>query len=132
MKKKLVKIRKYKYFRSKNYIEYESNSSNRNKALPVEEYLNKIAPYLKGIINNLKKSNAWKIQLTIANNSIFSIDNDEQRLMHSKSGSIEIMINDEADEVIKQLSDSLKNRYQNNFESIKGSGFVFDYVQLLY
>ena len=132
MKKKLVKIRKYKYFRSKNYIEYESNSSNRNKALPVEEYLNKIAPYLKGIINNLKKSDAWKIQLTIANNSIFSIDNDEQRLMHSKSGSIEIMINDEADEVIKQLSDSLKNRYQNNFESIKGSEFVFDYVQLLY
>ena len=42
------------------------------------------------------------------------------------------MINDEADEVIKQLSDSLKNRYQNNFESIKGSEFVFDYVQLLY
>ena len=132
MKKKLVKTRKYKYFRSKSYIEYESNSSNRNKALPVEEYLNKIAPYLKGIINNLKKSDAWKIQLTIANNSIFSIDNDEQRLMHSKSGSIEIMINDEADEVIKQLSDSLKNRYQNNFESIKGSEFVFDYVLLLY
>ena len=132
MKKKLVKTRKYKYFRSKSYIEYESNSSNRNKALPVEEYLNKIAPYLKGIINNLKKSDAWKIQLTIANNSIFSIDNDEQRLMHSKSGSIEIMINYEADEVIKQLSDSLKNRYQNNFESIKGSEFVFDYVQLLY
>ena len=52
--------------------------------------------------------------------------------MHSKSGSIEIMINDEADEVIKQLSDSLKNRYQNNFESIKGSEFVFDYVLLLY
>ena len=52
--------------------------------------------------------------------------------MHSKSGSIEIMINDEADEVIKQLSDSLKNRYQNNFESIKGREFVFDYVQLLY
>ena len=51
MKKKLVKTRKYKYFRSKSYIEYESNSSNRNKALPVEEYLNKIAPYLKGIIN---------------------------------------------------------------------------------
>ena len=132
MKKKLVKTRKYKYFRSKNYIEYESNSSNRNKALPVEEYLNKIAPYLKDIINNLKKSDAWKIQLTIANNFIFSIDNDEQRLMHSKSGSIEIMINDEADEVIKQLSDSLKNRYQNNFESIKGSEFVLDYVQLLY
>ena len=37
--------------------------------------------------------------------------------MHSKSGSIEIMINDEADEVIEELFDSLKNSYQNNLES---------------
>ena len=42
------------------------------------------------------------------------------------------MINDESDEVIKALFDSLKNRYQNNLESIKGSKFVFDHVQLLY
>ena len=41
--------------------------------------------------------------------------------MHSKSDNIEIMINDEADEVIKKMFDSLKNRYQNNLESIKGS-----------
>ena len=42
------------------------------------------------------------------------------------------MINDEADEVIKKHFDSLKNRYQNNSESMKSSDFVFDYVQLLY
>ena len=36
--------------------------------------------------------------------------------MHSKSDNTEIMINDEADEVIKELFDSLKNRYQNNLE----------------
>ena len=52
--------------------------------------------------------------------------------MHPKSGNIEIIINDDADEVIKELIDSLKNGYQNNLESIKGSEFVFDYVQLLY
>ena len=52
--------------------------------------------------------------------------------MDSKSDNIEIMINDEADEDIKELFDSLKNRYQNNLESMKGSGFVFDYVHLLY
>ena len=51
--------------------------------------------------------------------------------MHSKSDNIEIMINDETDEVIKELFDSLKNRYQNNLDLIKGSDFVFDYVQLL-
>ena len=42
------------------------------------------------------------------------------------------MINDEADKVIKKPFDSLKNRYQNNLESMKGSESVFDYVQLLY
>ena len=41
------------------------------------------------------------------------------------------MINDEVDEVIKELFDSVKNRYQNNLEPMKDF-FVFDYVQLLY
>ena len=27
---------------------------------------------------------------------------------------------------------SLKNRYQNNLQSMRGSEFVFDYVKLLY
>ena len=52
--------------------------------------------------------------------------------MHSKGDNIEIMIDNEADEVIKQLFDSLKNRYQSDLESMKGSEFAFDYVQLLY
>ena len=52
--------------------------------------------------------------------------------MHSESDNIEIMISDKADEVIKKLFDSLKNRYQNNMQSMKGSEFDFDYVQLLY
>ena len=42
------------------------------------------------------------------------------------------MINDEADKVIKELSDSLKSIHQNNSESMKGSEFVFDYVYLLH
>ena len=42
------------------------------------------------------------------------------------------MISDEADEVIKKLFHSLKNRYQNNLESMRGSEFVLDNVQLLY
>ena len=42
-------------FRSSNYIEYKS-TNDRNKTLSVKEYLNKITPYLKDIINNLKNS----------------------------------------------------------------------------
>ena len=58
-------------------------NSDKNKTLS-EEYLNKISSYLKDIRNNLKKSDTWKIQLTIANNFISSIDNDEERVMHSE------------------------------------------------
>ena len=42
------------------------------------------------------------------------------------------MINDEADEVIKELPDSLKNRYQNNLAAMKGCEFICDCVYLLY
>ena len=43
----------------------EHNSKGDRKILSVEEHLNKIKPYLK-VINYLKKSDKWKIQLTIA------------------------------------------------------------------
>ena len=52
--------------------------------------------------------------------------------MHSKSDNIEIMINDVTDKIIERLFNSLENRYQNNLQSMRGSEFVFDYVQLLY
>ena len=54
--------------------------------------------------------------------------------MYSKKDNIEIMINDEPNEVIGKLFESLKsfeslkNRYQNNLESMTGSEFVVDYV----
>ena len=118
-------------FWSNNYIKYESNADS-NKTLSVKEYLNKIIPYSKHIINNLKKSDAWKNQLTIAYSFISSTDNVEGRVMYLKNDNIGIMINDEVDEVLIELFDSLQNRYQYNLESMKGSEFVFDYAQLLY
>ena len=51
------------------------------------------------MINNLKKSDRWKIQLTIANNSIHYIDSEEKCVMHSKRDNVEIKIDDEANEV---------------------------------
>ena len=58
---------------------------------------------MKDIINDLKKSDTWKNQLTIEINFFSSKDKNEEREMHSKNDNIEIMINDEADEVIEQL-----------------------------
>ena len=49
---------------SNNYIQYESNGD-RNKTLSIEEYFNKIRPYLKDIKNDFNKSDTWEIELTI-------------------------------------------------------------------
>ena len=72
----------------------------------------------------------------LINNSNYFIssedDNDGERVMHLKSDNIKIMISDEADEIIEERFDSLKNRYQNNLESMRGSELTFDYVKLLY
>ena len=68
---------------------------------------------------------------SINSSFISSIANDEECVIHSESDNIKIMMNDKADEVIEGLFDSQKNRYQDNLESMKGSTFVFDYVQLL-
>ena len=58
-----------------------------------------------------KKLAHRKIQLTVANNFISSIDNDKKRVMHSKSDNIEIMMNDKADELIGKPFDLPKNIY---------------------
>ena len=44
---------------------------------------------------------------------------------------IEIMISDEADEIMKELFGSLEYRHHNNLESMKGSDLVLDYVHLI-
>ena len=52
--------------------------------------------------------------------------------MRSKSDNIEIMINNEAGEVIEEFSKSFKSRYQNKLESmIMSMKVVIDYVYLL-
>ena len=119
-------------FSSNSYIEHESNDD-RSKTVSVEEYTNKIVPYLRDIINNLKKSDMWKIKLTTAIYFISSKDNDEECVMYSKSNNKEIKNNDKPDEVIKKICKSLLNRYENNLKtSMRSSDFIFDYVHLLH
>ena len=95
---------------SNNYVENQKVGDGNN-TLSVEEYLNKIRPYLKDIINNLRNADTWKIQLKMANNFISSINNGEEHVIHPKIDNIEILIDDEAGDFIIKLFDSLKNRY---------------------
>ena len=68
------------------------------------------------IINNIKNLKHGKLNsqqqiiLFILILFLFLIDNDKEHVMHSKSDNIKIMINDEADEAIKELFDLLKNK----------------------
>ena len=82
------------------YSEYGSNGD-KNKALSIREYLKEIKPYLKNIINNLKKYDILKMQLPIAINFISSKDTNEERAINSKNDSIKILIYNKADEIIK-------------------------------
>ena len=68
--------------------------------------------FLNYIINDLQKSDLWKIQLTIAINFVSSKENGEDLVMHSKSDNIEFMIYDNTDEVTEEPLESLRNRYQ--------------------
>ena len=55
---------------------------------------------MKNIINDLQKSDFWKIQLMIAINFMPSKDNDIECVMHSKSKNAEFMIHQKVDEAI--------------------------------
>ena len=54
-----------------------------------------------------------------------SKDNDKERVMCSQGDNIEIIINDKAGEVIKELFQSLLSNYQIGLEaSVKDSDFI--------
>ena len=135
-----------------NCIQYESmGDEGKDKNLSVEEYLDKIKPYLRDIINDHKTQvtrrihsgntiaehkgqSEWKIQLTVEINFVPSLPNsDETRIMRPRSDNIEIMMGSETEEVIKKLVESLSKRYQKRLEeSMDGSHFTYDGVNALY
>ena len=55
------------------------------------------------------------------------------RTMHTKSNNVEIMIGSETNEIIKDLFESFLQKYQEGLEeSMRGSEFVYDSVDVLY
>ena len=91
------------------------NNGGRNRNLLLDEYLNKIKPYLRNIITDLQNSDVWKIQLTIVIKFISSKDAEEERVMHSSTGNIKFTSYSNANEVIKEHFESLCAKYQENF-----------------
>ena len=53
--------------------------------------------------------------------------------MHSKSNNIKFTSYNNAIKVVDELFESLRSRFQRNIEiSMRGSDFIFDWVQLIY
>ena len=88
------------------------------KHYQLKDILIKLDHTRQDIINNPKKSNTWKIQLTIVINFISYKDNDQERVLHSKSDNKEMMFNVKVDKVIKKLFKSFLYIYQNASEKL--------------
>ena len=73
-------------------------------------------PYLRDIINNHKTQGEWKVQLIMIINFMYSKDSDGIRTMLTKSNNIEIIMGNEADEIIEELFESLLQKYQEGLE----------------
>ena len=61
------------------------------------------------------------------------ISSDETQTMHTKSNNVEIMVGSEANEIIEHLFKSFLQKYREGLEeSMRGSEFVYDSVDVLY
>ena len=120
----------------KNNYKYYESRGDKDKKLSVKQYINKIMPYLRDIINDHKairnESKEWKIQITMHVNFIFSKDTGEIRIIFAPSDNEEIRLGNETDDIIKELFNSFLNNYQEEEIILrKESDFILESVDLL-
>ena len=117
------------------YKKYESRGD-KEKTLSIEQYLNKIIPYLKELINNHKAinngSNEWKIKIKTHIKFISLIDTKDIRTFYVQSENEEIRLGNEIDDSVNSLIDSFLSAYQKEQEVLReGSNFVYENVESL-
>ena len=113
------------------YVLYESKGDKDNN-LSIDEYFDIIRPYLRDMIDNHKARGEWKIQLTMRIIFVSFTDANETREMHTKSDNITIMRGVETEDIINELFNTFRKRYQEGLETkMKGSSFTFERVDLL-
>ena len=71
--------------------------------------------------------------LTMPINFMSCQDSQETRTMHTKSHNVEIMMGNETDDIIKDLFESLLQRYQEGLEEkMRQSEFIFEFYPPLF
>ena len=113
------------------YVLYESKGDKDNN-LSIDEYFDIIRPYLRDMIDNHKATGEWKIQLTMRIIFVFFTDANETREMHTKINNITIMRGVENENIINELFNTFRKRYQEGLETkMRGSSFTFESNDLL-
>ena len=85
------------------YIEYESNGD-KTRNLSLDKYFHKIKAYLRNIVINPQKFDAWKFQLTITINF--------KHVMHANSDNVKFTLYGDGNDVIDKLFKSIFSIYQ--------------------
>ena len=93
--------------------------------MSVYQYLNKITPYLRNLINDHKiVRRVWTIQINMHVNFSYSRDNGEIRTIYTWSNNVSIMQRRDKNDIVKELFESFLHDYQEKLKLIKGSDFV--------
>ena len=80
---------------------------------------------MRNIIIDFLNSDTWKIQLTIAIDSVSSKDVEEERVINSTSDNKNLAQYKDVNEVINELFESLHSRYQGNLETSMDEVILF-------
>ena len=116
----------------KGNCKYYESRGDKEKRLSVKQYLNKITSHLYDLINDHKIARkVWKIQLFMRINVIYSKDTGEIRTICVWSDNLNIMHGSDTKDIIKKLFKPFLRNYQEELKIIKGSDFVFEYVELM-
>ena len=114
-----------------NYKHYESNEDKERK-LSVNQYLDKIAPYLYDLINDHRIARrVRKIQINMHVNFISSRDTGETHIYYVWSDNVSIMQGEDTNAIIREIFRSFLHNYQEELKMIKGSDFIFQSVDLM-
>ena len=112
-----------------NYALYVSNS---DKNSSINEYFVKTIISLQNLINNKKEQGEWKIQLTMKIIFASFNDNDKKQIMYTKSDNVNIMRGYTTNDIINEIFDTFKERYQSGLETrMVGSNFTFGHIDYL-
>ena len=114
---------------SDRYLFYVSNGDNNSS---INEYFDKIRPGLSELIDYQNARGEWKLQLSIKVTFVSFTDNDKKQIMCTKSDNVIIIQGYATNDIIDELFNTLKQRYQSGLETrMVGSSFTFDHIDHL-